>query len=80
MLLQRPERLSASTDHRLFERLVDSDELAFQEIWTRYHQPLTTFALRYVQSRDVAVDIVQDVFIALWERREQLRVHGTLSS
>lgn len=54
------------------------DAAAFEDMVLTYAQPLTTFAWRYVQSEDVAVDLVQDVFANVWEHRAELRVRGNL--
>jgi RNA polymerase sigma-70 factor (family 1) len=53
----------------LTARLKAGDEAAFTEIYERYWQPLLRTAYHILQDRDLAQDIVQNVFIALWQRR-----------
>src|SRR5438105_874217 len=60
----------------LVARLRTGDVGAFRELWDRYHVRLADFAFRYVRSHDAAADVVQDVFIALWERHEQVAPRG----
>jgi RNA polymerase sigma-70 factor (ECF subfamily) len=48
-------------------------------VWDQYHARLADFAFRYLRSRDAAVDVVQDVFVALWERHAHLEIRGTLA-
>src|SRR5215472_2974196 len=48
------------------------DDAAFEQMVLAYAQPLTAFAWRYVRSDEMAVDIVQDVFAQVWERRAAL--------
>lgn len=50
-------------------RIRAGDEAACEALYLRYHGPLWRFAYGFVGSRDVAEDIVQDVFLALWRGR-----------
>lgn len=59
------------TDEVLLKLLKISDELAFKEIYRRYWQKLFFAALRKIKNRDVAEDIIQTVFLDLWEKRER---------
>ena len=45
---------------------------AFQRLFEMYHKALCFFATRIVRDSLEAEDIVQDVFLALWERREEV--------
>lgn len=54
------------------------DETVFTEVVHDFAVVLQAYAYRYVRSADVAGDVVQDVFVRLWERRETLVVPGTL--
>jgi RNA polymerase sigma-70 factor (ECF subfamily) len=54
------------------ERIREGDALALAEVHHAYHVPLWRSAYRYLASRDEAEDVVQSVFLELWERREQM--------
>jgi len=41
----------------------------FQQIYKSYHQQIFAFILKFVHDRDLAKDILQEVFIKIWERR-----------
>ena len=43
-----------------------------------YTERLAAYAYSIVTSRETAEEIVQDVFLAIWQRREQWLVRGTL--
>lgn len=45
---------------------------AFERLFRTYCGPLVNFARRYVMDLPVAENIVQDVFLSVWTRREQL--------
>ena len=60
-------------------RIRAGDTAAFERAFRTYHPALCKFACRYVHSRDVAQELVHDVFATLWEERARLRV-GKLKS
>jgi RNA polymerase sigma-70 factor, ECF subfamily len=51
---------------------------AFGALVAAHTDRLCKFVYRYVGSREVAEDIVQDVFIRLWERGDELQVRDPL--
>jgi hypothetical protein len=53
------------TDAELVARIRAGDESACGALYLAYHDPLWRFAYGHVRSRDVAEDLVQDVFLAL---------------
>ena len=63
------------TDAVLLERLGTGDQNAFQEIYQRYWYKLFQVARRKVLFEEDAEEIVQDIFVDLWERREQLLIN-----
>jgi RNA polymerase sigma-70 factor (ECF subfamily) len=62
--------LSEETD--LVVRMWQGDEQAFHRLFVRYARPLCDVAFSYVHIRDVAQELVQDVFCRVWEQRERL--------
>ncbi|MBN8824555.1 MULTISPECIES: RNA polymerase sigma-70 factor [unclassified Spirosoma] len=61
-------------DEILLVYLRTGDELAFRAIYQRYWKKLYSIALRKVESVEIVEEIVQDIFLKLWERRDNLRV------
>jgi RNA polymerase sigma-70 factor (ECF subfamily) len=53
----------------LVTRIRGGDEAAFQALYLAHHDGLWKFAYAYVRSRDVAEELVQDVFLSLWAAR-----------
>lgn len=62
----------------LLARFRRGDDDAFEAIFREYSTQLCTFALHFTRSRDLAAEIVHDVFLMLWERRERLDVRSNL--
>jgi RNA polymerase sigma-70 factor (ECF subfamily) len=68
------------SDAALLERVRASDSVAFEQLFRRYAEPLYDCAYGYVGSRDVAQEVVQQLFVALWERRRLWHVSGTVAT
>jgi len=64
-------------DITLFHLLADGDEAAFNEIYQRFHGLLYVYACRITREESEAEDIVQELFISLWDRRSSLDVKGS---
>ena len=50
------------------------DAGAFDSIYNMYHQKLYHFSLGLLKDPDIAREIVQEVFVTLWEKRSQVNV------
>lgn len=46
------------------------DERAFQHFYNRYWERIYLMALTYLKSEELSQDIVQDVFLKVWDQRE----------
>lgn len=56
----------------LFARMSTGDQQAFAQIFYHYSQRIYGFILNKTKSEDLAEEIVQEVFIKLWNKREEL--------
>jgi RNA polymerase sigma-70 factor (ECF subfamily) len=59
----------ANHDTQLIERIRAGDDSAFEELFRTYHAGLCSFAYRIIGSADIAEELVQEVFLYIWERR-----------
>ena len=57
-------------DSELLRRMANSDREAFAQLYDRFSRPLYATALRILGNAAEAEDIVQDVFLALWEKAD----------
>lgn len=62
------------------ERITKSNREAFDSLFRSLHPRLVGFAFRYVENKAIANDIVQDSFIALWKKREELDPHRSVKA
>lgn len=49
-----------------------SDDRAFDCLFRALYEPLVRFAMKYTHSKATSCDIVQDIFVNLWQQRENL--------
>jgi RNA polymerase sigma-70 factor (ECF subfamily) len=71
--------MEASSEYDV-ERLRESSEDAFRNIYNKYFSKLLNFAVSYVIIRDEAADIVQNVFLSLWDKRDSLAKNTNLNN
>ena len=58
---------------------LNNDEF-FAVLYDLYFQKLYKIAYGYVSSKEDAEEIIQDVFVKLWEKRERIRSVGNITS
>ncbi|MRT93241.1 RNA polymerase sigma-70 factor [Ancylomarina sp. 16SWW S1-10-2] len=63
----------------LIDGKLKHDQRTFRILFETYHAPLFRFAETYVCCPGLAEDIVQEIFIKLWENKD-LRINGSLRS
>lgn len=71
---------SVDTLSELGRRLRHSDRTAYAEIFRRLHGPLVRYAKRITHDEAAAYDVLQDVFMKLWEDRMTLTVRVSLQA
>jgi RNA polymerase sigma-70 factor (ECF subfamily) len=58
----------------------EGDMIAFYNIYERYCKRLYGFVLRYIKNEADAEEIVQDVFVKIWEARSKIDVYSSFES
>lgn len=61
-------------DKELLLMLSEGDEKAFRELYARYWKKLYAAAFKRIPDHDAVKDILQDIFLQLWLRREHLDI------
>jgi RNA polymerase sigma-70 factor (family 1) len=59
-------------EKELFRQIAEGNETAFRTIFDGYRERLFTFAWQLCHSAVEAEEIVQDIFLKLWEQRDKL--------
>jgi len=68
------------SDIDVLELLKKGDVLAFDTIYQKYCRRLFGFVLKYVKQKDDAEEIVQEVFVKIWESRHKIDVFSSFDS
>lgn len=59
-------------DRFLLAAVSGGDQLAFRKLFDAYRNKVFTYGVRYLKSREQAEEIVQNVFLKIWLKRERL--------
>ncbi|GEN71169.1 RNA polymerase sigma factor [Chryseobacterium lathyri] len=74
-------KLSLATDEKeLLLRLRKGDHIAFELLYNKYYQSLTGHLIRLLKSTELAKEVVQDTFMAVWEHRDRIDTERPLKS
>jgi len=71
---------SGITDQEIVSRIGAGDMRAFEALYRRYASAMIRFAYSQLRSVEVAEDLVQEVFLALWRHRERWVLSGTVQA
>lgn len=72
--MQATDERSRTKDRDWLEALSADNKNAFTAIYEAYHNNLYLYAFKLVKDADEAADMVQEVFVYLWEKRRDLRL------
>lgn len=72
--------LDDNNDRQLVSRLRVGDKKAFEEIFRKYREKVYYFAIRYYNSPEDAENVVQDVFVKLWDEHEGVKEELSLNN
>lgn len=61
-----------NSSQHLASRLKNGEKQAFQELFNLYASKIYAFALSYLKNKPDAEELLQDVFLKIWEKRELL--------
>jgi RNA polymerase sigma-70 factor, ECF subfamily len=66
------------SDEELFSKITESNQTAFEIIFLRFYADLCAYAQTILGNKDVSEEIVQDIFVKLWEIRESINIKSSL--
>lgn len=64
----------SSSDEMLMEAVKNGDSDAFDTLFERYWQPLYTTIYSVSKDREICSEIIHDIFLNLWLKRERLEI------
>ena len=69
-----------TADHQLLRRVASGDERAFDELYVLYGAVVYNFLLRLVNEPPVAEELLQDVFLAVWQGADRFRAEAKVKT
>lgn len=66
------------TRDKIVEKIQSGDQRAFEKMFYAYYSKLCVFSNSHVKSLDVARDVVQEVFIKIWDNHEEFEIRHSL--
>ena len=67
-------------DEKLRTKLNNGDLKAFQQLYIKYYMPLCVYAKRYTKTKEAAEEVVQEVFLRMWEQKGKLNITNSLQT
>jgi RNA polymerase sigma-70 factor (ECF subfamily) len=67
-------------DQSIIQKVQEGNKEGLRILFDRYYKRLYLFALSLLEDQFMAEDVVQDIFIHMWENGRKLEINGSLSS
>ncbi|WP_315816157.1 sigma-70 family RNA polymerase sigma factor [Paraflavitalea speifideaquila] len=65
---------SSYNDQELLAQMTNNNHKAFEELWNRYWELAYNVAYKRLKDEDQCQDMVQELFIDIWDRRAKLSI------
>ncbi len=69
-----------SNDSHLLNLIKSGNKQAFDEVFLKHFKNLHAYAFTIIKEIDDAEEVVQNVFVRIWTKRDQLKTDGFLRS
>jgi RNA polymerase sigma-70 factor (ECF subfamily) len=65
---------------QLFEQIREGNKKAFELLFHRYYSNLCLYASKIIRNNEAAEEIIQDFFVKLWEKKEDLIIDSSVKN
>lgn len=72
--------MNKNSETEYFEKIKKGDMKAFEFLFHEYYGYLCLYASKILNDHDTAEEIVQDFFVRLWEKREQIFIETSVKN
>lgn len=66
------------SDYELLKRCKEGNSRAFDLLFERYFNKLNLFALKYIRQPSVTEELIMDLMLKVWEKKDSFREEGSL--
>ena len=67
-------------DKELLTAIAEGDQQAFNTLYQRYYQKMVNFAYQYVKQKDTAMEVANDVMMAVWNQANTFEQRSSVST
>lgn len=67
-------------DLELYNKTQSGDKVSFKVLFDKYYSQLTQTAYLFVKDSDIAEEIVQEFFIKLWIKKNEININSSVKS
>jgi len=64
--------INGENEQQLLQWVANGDRLAFEQLYEQYEGALEKYVFFITRSKEVTEEIIQDIFISVWKKREKL--------
>ncbi len=68
------------TENDVVSLIRQGNERVFEQVFREHYRALCSYAIKFLNEKEGAEEIVQDIFFRLWEKRETLAITSSLKS
>ncbi|WP_372946905.1 RNA polymerase sigma-70 factor [Mariniphaga sp.] len=72
--------MNRQEENILFEKIRAGDEKAFETLFRQYYPQLCMYATQILKNASAAEEIVQELFVRLWEKRKETEIESSLKN
>ncbi|KPK82654.1 MAG: hypothetical protein AMS27_14375 [Bacteroides sp. SM23_62_1] len=70
----------SQSDYDIITRLKKNDLKTLQDLFDAYYKKLVRHSIKFVMKKEIAEEIVQDIFIRIWNNRETLTIEKSIDA
>lgn len=72
----QPKQVAKVIDDEFFikQAFLENENKGFELLYNRYYKPLCSHAVRFVYAKDVAEDIISEIFYSIWKNKTFLNI------
>ncbi|MFZ5428903.1 MAG: RNA polymerase sigma-70 factor [Bacteroidota bacterium] len=74
------DKMDSAREKNMVELLKSGDTQSLKSLFDTYYPSLCSFALQFLNDHAQAEEVVQDLFVRLWENRSHLEIKTSLKS
>lgn len=68
------------TEQKLLDNIKKGTEESYKQLFDKYYLQLTIYANKFVNDLDQSRELVQDLFVRIYEKRDQINIHTSLKA